>query len=184
MAKIVEQVERDGDVINIYESGAQYNVTKKKLIYPASNTLITGENATAYNRRRQELARAEFIAGANEAVEHLKPDLMPLSGDLAYVRAIGYATQQKAMAPKDPKQTDAARLALNVGERIGDSSQPTTQNNTINVIALPDEVVQLFADLKRRLHAESVISASNPSRQAVRVVDAYDGSPTGQDEAE
>jgi hypothetical protein len=147
MANIVEVVERDGDTINIYESGAEYNVTQKKLVRPASHTLITDENATAYNRRRQELARQELIAGANEAVEELRPEIaaQAMQGDLAYVRAIGYATTAKALNPKDPKQTEAARLLLNIGERLGQQDQDTPPAQPP-----PTRMVLLLAQLHER----------------------------------
>jgi len=118
------------------------------------------------------------VAGANEAVEHLKPDVLPIAGDMAYIRAIGYATTQKALTPKDPKQTDAARLMLNIGAQLGESKQPETINNTVNMLVLSDEQAEALVQLRERLQAsldaESAISASNNMR-----IDAQsDGSPT------
>lgn len=179
MATVIETVEIDGEVINIYESGARYNVTQGRLIYPASNTMISAENATAYNRRRQELARAELVAGANEAVEHLKPDVVPLAGDLAYVRAIGYATQQKAMTPKDAKQTDAARLMLSVGAQLGEQKVETI-NNTMNVIQMPAEILSALTELHSRLSVvrTDILNSDNDAHSSV-----IDVSPTDESEA-
>ena len=58
MSKVVETVERDGEVIRIYESGAEYSVTRGRLVKPAARTLITSQNATEYNRKRQEKTAA------------------------------------------------------------------------------------------------------------------------------
>ncbi len=177
MATVVQTVERDGDTINIYESGAEYNVTQKKLIYPASSTLITAENATALNRRRQELARIELIAGANEAVEHLRPDVVPIAGDLAFVRAIGYATQQKAMTPKDAKQTDAARLMLTAGAQLADKP-PETINNTMNVIALPADILHAITDIRDRLMRTDILISQEDAHSSVIDVSPADQEPS------
>lgn len=167
-AQIIETIERDGDTINVYESGAEYNVTQKKLIKPASNTLITAENATAYNRRRQELARQELIAGANEAVAELRPEIaaQAMQGNLAYVRAIGYATATKAMNPRDPKQTDAGRMLLNIGERLGQEERldPVEQPRPTRMVLLLAQLHERTNVVEGTLVQESDISGSNNVR--------------------
>ena len=50
--------ERDGREIAIYESGAEYDRTAKRLIKAPKQTQITPENATFYSRRRKEKAAA------------------------------------------------------------------------------------------------------------------------------
>ena len=67
MSKVVETVERDGEVIRIYESGAEYSVTRGRLVKPAARTLITSQNATEYNRKRQEKTAAALRARLTDA---------------------------------------------------------------------------------------------------------------------
>lgn len=70
MAKIVETVERDGHQIAIYESGAEYDMTTKRLVKPAPHTIITAEKATALIRQRQEktaaLLRKRIVEATNK----------------------------------------------------------------------------------------------------------------------
>jgi hypothetical protein len=185
-AEIAEVIERDGDIINVYVSGAEYNVTKKKLVKPASHTLITAENATALNRRRQEMAREELIAGANEAVAELRPDLLDavLQGNQAYVRAIGYATTKKALNPKDPKQTEAARLMLNVGERLGQDEQgaPADLRQTPRLVLVLQQLHERQSVVDGTLLSESDISESNNVRIDEQDDGTEPGSPTGGDD--
>lgn len=167
-AKIIDTYTRDdGHIINVYESGAEYDTTDKKLIKPAAHTVITAENTTDYNRRRQELVRAAFVAGAIEATDEKFPDLVA-AGDLRHVHALGLVTQKKGMNEKDPKQTDAARLVLNVGERISETKTIESTSTRVNVLVIPDEVARFLVELKKRLGTETGISESNK----LRVVDA------------
>lgn len=173
MAQIIDSyTTEDGHLINVYASGAEYDTTAKRLVRPAAHTVINPENATEYNRRRQELAREAFVQGATEATAEKFPEML-VSGDLGYVRAVGYVTQQKAMTAKDPKQPEAAKLVLNVGERIGDTKTIETTQTRVNVLVLPENVARLFADLKSRLHSETDISASN-------ILDLENGKPGTQ----
>jgi hypothetical protein len=154
-AKIVDTyINEDGHMINVYESGAEYNTVTNRLVKPASHTLITAENSTDMYRRSQEVARAAFIDGANDAVDKLRPDLAPESlGDKRYVYAVGYVTQQKALTAKDPKQTDAARLLLNVGERFGDRQEGKT-GNTTNILVVDADVRRALELLKNMQDAQ------------------------------
>lgn len=87
MAKIVETVERDGHVINVYESGAEYDTTDKKLIKGPTGSQITAENASVYIRRRQEkqarLLREAIVTETNDKLT------MKYSGPAAAVAAAG-----------------------------------------------------------------------------------------------
>lgn len=162
MAKIVETVERDGHIINVYESGAEYDMTEKRLLKPANHTLITAENATVFNRTRKELARLALIDGANEAVQQLRPDLASVEeyGSQAYVRAIGYVTTQKALTAKDPKQTDAARMLLNIGERLDDDASNTPPASAVVGVAV--EMASAFARvLADIVQAQAAIQQAN-----------------------
>ncbi len=180
-AQVVEVVEGDGKTIWVYDSGMERDATTGQIVKPAPHTIIrTTEKASELHRRRQELARAELIAGATEAVAQLRPDLIPVAGSMAYIRAIGFATQSKAMMPKDPKQTDAARLLLTVGAQIGAQPVAPTNNNALQALGM------MFVELARRsgLLTETPISVSNNLRVGEQDNDVIDASPTDQELAE
>jgi len=187
-SELLRTEERDGETINIYKSGAEYNFTRKKLIRPADHTIITAENTTEYNRRRQELARAAFVEGANNATAEKLPEFLP-AGELAYVRAIGYVTQQKAMNDKDAKQPEAAKLALNIGERLGETKTVETMRTNVNVLVMPENVATFFEDVRKRLDSQVVrtdLLISDNTDQDVRIGGYADAesSPTDDDDDE
>jgi hypothetical protein len=149
VAKIVNTYTNDaGQLVNVYESGAEYNTVEKRLVKPAEHTVITTQNATAYNRARQELKRAVIASAANAAVE--RDDYRMMHGDLAFVAAIAEAQYIKATTADDPKSTDAARFIFHE-TGISEAKQSETVHNTVNVIALPDDVAQAIADMRRLL---------------------------------
>lgn len=90
MAKIVRTEERDGHLINVYESGAEYDTTDKKLIRPPASSLITAENVTVFNRRRKEKAaaalRARIVEAHNKKMDVVKSSAAAFadSGALLY----------------------------------------------------------------------------------------------------
>jgi hypothetical protein len=79
MAKIVETVERDGHQIAIYESGAEYDITDRKLIRGATNTLITKQSSLSMHQRRQEKAAAILRQRIKEATEKVSGNPVPNS---------------------------------------------------------------------------------------------------------
>ncbi len=162
-SKLVETVERDGETINIYESGAEYSITRGRLIRPATNNLISAENSNEYKRRRQELKRERLMAGAIERLTNGRTDRMP--DDLDVIQALGNAAMQRATDTniKNNKQIDAIRLILHE-TGLSEEDQPAATHNTINMFVLPEGVARLFQDLKRRLPSERDISESNNLR--------------------
>ena len=69
-SKLLRQEERNGEIINVYESGAEYNLTRGHLVKPAAGTVIRSpEKATALNRKRKEkmqrLTRARLVETHN-----------------------------------------------------------------------------------------------------------------------
>lgn len=181
-SELLQTVERDGEIINIYASGAEYSVTRKCLIRPATNNLISTENTSVYNRRKQELKRERLMMGA---AEHLMKGKNTVPDDLDVVQAIGRAAMQRATdtSVKNNKQIDAARFILSESGLSEDKPQPATQN-TVNVILIPDNVLRFLQDIKKRLGTETDISESNNSRQELRVVDGAGFSPSDQEPAD
>ncbi len=162
-SRLVETVERDGETINIYESGAEYSVTRGRLIRPATNNLISAENSNEYKRRRQELKRERLMAGAIERLTNGRTDRMP--DDLDVIQALGNAAMQRATDTntKNNKQIDAIRLILHE-TGLSEDDQPAATHNTINMFVLPEGVARLFQEMKKRLPSERDISESNNLR--------------------
>ena len=67
MATIIETVERDGETINIYESGAEYSVTRGRLVKAPPSAMITPEKSNVFKRLRQEKTAALLRKRITEA---------------------------------------------------------------------------------------------------------------------
>jgi hypothetical protein len=103
---------RDGDTINIYESGAQYNVTRKHLVKAPDHALITSETSRKYKEQMAEKKREALVRGAGRALEMKQPGEWDMPTSLDVVEALGEAVMMKALNPDNPKQVDAARFIL------------------------------------------------------------------------
>lgn len=70
MATKVQEIERDGRKIAVYDNGLERDMESGRIVKPASNTLITAKSATELHRRRQEKAaaalRARILASAQK----------------------------------------------------------------------------------------------------------------------
>jgi hypothetical protein len=147
-------------------NGAVYDMNKHRIVDSKQvTTKITSETAVALQSRQQELKRERLMAAANAvAAQGGGVDGRELTGDLAFVEAIGEAMTMKALTVNDPKAVDAARFLFQE-TGIAEAKQAETVNNTMNVFTLPDEVLHAITDLHKRLavglDAESDISASN-----------------------
>lgn len=92
MAKIVNTYTNDeGHIINVYESGAEYNTATSRLVKASPKTQITSENATSYIRKRQEktarLLREQIVKAHNAIMPtsaHNSPEAIALSGAMLY----------------------------------------------------------------------------------------------------
>lgn len=130
----------------------------KKRIVDSRNVTnkITSQNAADYAAARQEAKRERLMAAANAvAAQGGGVDGRELSGDLAFVEAIGEAMTMKALTVNDPKAVDAARFIFSE-TGIAEAKAPETVNNTVNVIGVPEEIAGLFADLRERLGSTQV----------------------------
>lgn len=148
--------------LRVLANGAVYDMNKKRIVDSKNVTnKITSQNAADYAAARQEAKRARLMTAANAvAAQGGGVDGRELTGDLAFVEAIGEAMTMKALTVNDPKAVDAARFLFQE-TGIAETKQPETVNNTVNVIALPDDIAGLFADLRSRLSApdEGVIDS-------------------------
>jgi hypothetical protein len=117
-------------------------------------TKITAENSIALHSRRQELKREALRIAANKvAMQGGGVDGRALSGDLAFVEAIGEAMTMKALTVNDPKAVDAARFIF-TETGVAESKQAETVNNTLNVFEMPAEVAQAILDIKRAMEVQ------------------------------
>jgi hypothetical protein len=179
MAAVVETVERDGKSVLVYDNGMEKDATTGRMMRPPTAALIqTSEQANAYQRRRQELKRERLLAGAAKTLERGGDWETP--NDLDVVEALGEAVMMKALNPDSAKQVDAARFILQETGLAETQQQAGTTNNTVNVIAMPEDILHALNELRSRLNsgldAESAISASNKMRIDETVIDAQDGS--------
>ena len=62
MANKVQEIERDGRTIAIYDNGLERDVESGRIVKPAPGALITSENARVIQRKRQEKAAAKLRA--------------------------------------------------------------------------------------------------------------------------
>jgi hypothetical protein len=113
MATIVETVERDGHTINIYESGAEYNVTLKKLVKAPPSAMITKANAHIMKQKRQEkaarLLREAIVA---ETMDKLQ---VPAHGPAAAVAAAGGILWREIVLGEDVYPRDRLDAYMKLG---------------------------------------------------------------------
>jgi hypothetical protein len=177
MAAVVETREIDGRKINIYESGTWLDADTGKIVKPPERTIITAETSPQLHRARQEAKRQRILAGAAKTLE--RGDWEKAT-DLDVVEAISEAVMMKALNPDSAKQVDAARFILQESGLSEAQQQAGTVNNTVNMIALPDDILHALNELRSRLNValdtDSAISASNKMRIDETVIDAQDGS--------
>lgn len=154
-------------------NGAVYDMNTHRIVDSKSVTnKITSQNAADFVAARQEAKRERLMFAANAvAAQGGGVDGRELVGDLAFVEAIGEAMTMKALTVNDPKAVDAARFLFQE-TGIAEARTPETVNNTMNVIALPEDVIHAIADLRSRLlPSESAISASNPGAESAHSID-------------
>jgi hypothetical protein len=153
----------------VYESGAEFDTSIGRLCKPPTKTIITAENSAEYYRRRVQLKQERLMLGAAEYLAKRIADRMPDDGDV--LQAIGYTAMQRAdnTDSKNTKQIDAAKLIINEGG-YGEDKNAQQMPTRINMFVMPNEVAQFILEIKRRLHSESDISASNDSADS-RVID-------------
>jgi hypothetical protein len=69
MPTIVDTYIKDGETINIYESGAHYNVTRGHLVKAPESAMITKENVHKFKEKLAEKKREAVARGAAKVLE-------------------------------------------------------------------------------------------------------------------
>ena len=177
--------------LRVLSNGAVYDMNKKRIVDSRNVTnKITSQNAADYVVARQEAKRERLMFAANAvAAQGGGVDGRALTGDLAFVEAIGEAMTMKALTVNDPKAVDAARF-LFTETGIAEARTPETVNNTINMIALSDDAAAALMELRQRLReGEAEPLDGQVARTTILISDKMrvdgqsDSSPTGSDGA-
>jgi hypothetical protein len=136
-------------------NGAVYDMRTHRIVDGKGiTTKITPQNSIAMQSRNQELKRSALARAANAvAAQGGGVDGRTLTGDLAFVEAIGEAMTMKALTVNDPKAVDAARFIF-TETGVAESKQAETVNNTLNVFEMPAEVAQAILDIKRAMEVQ------------------------------
>jgi hypothetical protein len=170
MATIVNTFKNEqGETINVYESGAQYNVTRGRLVGAPPSTQFTKETAVLAVEKRAELKREAVARGAAKVLENSGDWETPITG-MDVVEAVSEAVMLKALNPKDPKQVDAARYLEN-GMGLAEN-QPSSSVSPSNqaATALGTELARQFMQI--------VNDVLNAQRDPARPADAIDATAT------
>lgn len=169
-SKIVETIEQDGEVINVYESGAKYNVTRGHLVAPATAGKITPENSRELSQRARTkglLSQLKGLAKSN-GVE-LPPDadmeqVIAGAGDTLEALTMHFADTFKKSSNLRGMAEGYRQLAAPL---IGEKPEEGTTSNTMNVYYIPPETVKFMTDLRQLL--------AQPSATSTVFMDAIDG---------
>ena len=111
MATIVDTFKNElGETINVYESGAHYNVDRKHLVKAPEQYKITTENVGKFKEQLAEKKREAVARGAAKVLERSGEWVAPNAIDV--VEAIAKAIMLKALDPTNAKQVDAGRYIM------------------------------------------------------------------------
>lgn len=167
--------------LRVLANGAVYDMNRKRIVDSRNvTTKITSENAVALQSLQQERKRQALMRAANRvAAQGGSVDGSEMTGDLAFVEAIGEAMTMKALTVNDPKAVDASRFIFQE-TGIAEARTPETVNNTMNVIQMPAEILSALTELHSRLSVvrTDILNSDNASHSSV-----IDSSPTDESEA-
>jgi thymidine phosphorylase len=148
---IVDTYIKDGETINVYESGAHYNVTRKHLVKAPESAMLTSERSRELKEKFIEKKREAMVRGAGRALEKAQPGEWAVPNALDVVEALAEAATMKALNPDNPKQIDAARFIMT--ETGMSESQTKTSEDAQQFAPLGDAIAQLAAILKQ-IHSD------------------------------
>lgn len=144
MPVIVDTYIKDGETINIYESGAHYNVTRKHLVKAPEQHAITPAKSMQYKEEIAERKREAIIRGAGRALDKVQPGEWTLPNAVDVAEALAEAITLKALNPDNPKQVDAARFIM---QEAGISESQTKPNTDAQQFAPVADALRQLADI-------------------------------------
>jgi hypothetical protein len=165
---IVDTYIKDGETINVYESGAHYNVTRKHLVKAPEQHLITSEKSMQYKAEMVERKREAMVRGAGRALEKAQPGEWTVPNALDVVEALAEAATMKALNPENPKQIDAARFIMQEAGLA--ESQTKTNNDAQQFAPIGDAINQLTAIL-REIHGSGREFVDAPATDLPAITD-------------
>lgn len=147
MATIVSTyINDEGHEIAVYASGAERDVAAGRMVKAPASTLITSENATALTRKRWE----KFRLASNSRIVREAAAIDPTVKTPADAYGLLTSRQYVALLDYDkPRVDELEKMGEIMAGGSMDRRQPETVNNTMNVIALPEDVARAIADLRR-----------------------------------
>jgi hypothetical protein len=160
MPTIIDTYIKDGETINVYESGAHYNVTRKHLVKAPESALITPERSQEFKKILAEKKRDAIVQGAGRALEKKYPEEWVTPNALDVAEALAEAIMMKALNPDNPKQVDAARFIL---QEAGMAETQTKTNEDAQ------QFTAGFAEAARQLRA--LLAAAMPGSAPGEIVD-------------
>ena len=148
MATIVDTFKNEqGETINVYESGAHYNVDRKHLVKAPDHAMITPEKSIELKKILAEKKREAVARGAARVLERSGDWDTPNALDV--IEAISEAVMLKALNPDNPKQVDAARY---ITQEMGMAENQTKSSEEARQFApVVDAMNQLTALLREAL---------------------------------
>jgi hypothetical protein len=169
MATIVNTFKNEqGETINVYESGAQYNVTRGRLVGAPPSTQFTKETAVLAVEKRAELKREAVARGAAKVLERSGEWEAP--NDMDVVEALSEAVMLKALNPDNPKQVDAARFIMQESGMAENQTSSNASPSNFAATALGTELARQFMQI--------VNDVLNAQRDPARPADAIDATAT------
>jgi hypothetical protein len=150
MATVVSTYTNDaGQVVNVYESGAEYNTVEKRLVKAPPSKAITAQNSSEFKRLRQEkqarLLRAAIVAETMDKLD------VPAHGPASAVAAAGGILWREIVLSPDAYPRDRLDAWEKLGKHAGvlaDPKQAPADGNTNP--AVNSTLVLVLAELTQR----------------------------------
>lgn len=165
MAKVIRTYKDDaGHEIAVYESGAEYDTVAKRLVKPATATVLTSERATSLIRQRREKAAAALRSAiVTETMDKLD---VPHRSSVAAVAAAGGILWREIVLADPETPGVYPRDRLEAWEKLGkyaevlptdkrQADEPTMQNVTEYTQALT-ALVQALAEAHKPKPADVI----------------------------
>lgn len=148
MATVIETVERDGVLVNVYDTGMERRADNGHFVRPPASALITEQNSNEFLRKRLEKKRARAVAGANAALAKLRDaegePIWDAPVDDDYIEAIVEAQTDLALTGNAYSTRAADFVMEQTGNKEAVRAQETPiQQATAFLEALP-AIVQLM----------------------------------------
>ena len=149
------------DNLRTLANGAVYDMERKRIV---SGAMLTSDSARQMVAKRTERKQAAIIEAANKAAQldaaQARPEVREIIGadDLSFVRAVAVGRMGAAMDASSPYGNAAAQwLTENAG--LAEAKQTEQTTNTLNVVALPADVLALLREADADVVEGAVLQA-------------------------